>query len=187
MSSQSPDHKIKGNFFPITHTLFQDMCRLKLSPSAQTVLLYIIRHTIGWQRENVRDRFVRLKIQDFIKGRPTADGDDRHDAGVSLSTPVAVMTALEECGVKGFIFELDRGKKDGVYSYGLQWKYWAEYDPAISEAQAQLVPTSKYRYKLESGKDYTVKDEEDQKPHYYGVPRKRKEPKTRAPLRKSKR
>ncbi len=156
-------------YFPVTLILFKDMSSKKLSPSAQTVLLYIVRHTVGWQHGNERQRWIRLKVQDFIQGRPTSSGTGKYDDGTPLSVPATVMAALEECGVKGFIFELDHGRKDGYYSFGLQWKYYASYE-AVSEQQAALAPTSNYRYKRVEGKDqFTEKPAEDQRPHYYGV------------------
>lgn len=172
MSQKKQADDIKSGYFPVTLTLFQDMCRLKLSASAQAVLLYIIRHTVGWQHDGARQRFVRLKVQDFIQGRPTSDGDDVLDAGTPLTTPTTVMAALEECGVKGFIYELDRGKKDGYYSYGLQAKYWDDYGTV--DEKEDKTPTTRYRFmRSPKGDGFIQKPDQQQQLHYYGTKRKK--------------
>lgn len=156
-------------YFPVTLILFKDISSKKLSPSAQAVLLYIVRHTVGWQHGKERQRWVRLKVQDFIQGRPTSSGVGKYDEGISISVPATVMASLEECGAKGFIFELDHGRKDGYYTFGLQWKYYASY-VAVDEQAAKAAPTSNYRYERVPGKDqFSEKRAEEQRPHYYGV------------------
>lgn len=158
-------------YFPFTLKIFNDISRLAVSPSAQAVLLYIVRHTVGWQRNGRRNQWVTLKIKDFIRGRPSS-GQSRYDNGIGIKAHRTVEEALEELGVKGFIFELDEGRNDGSYTFGLQWMYYADYAD-LSAEYARRQPTPKYRYISNGAGSYNPKPDEEQTPHYYGQPRKK--------------
>lgn len=154
----------KVSYFPYLLTVFNDLSRLEVSPSAWVVLDYLIRHTKGWKGQQ---RFVTLRIQEFIHGRIASNGKP-YDNGVAIKAHRTVEEALEELGVKGFIFEIDEGFKDGRMTYTLQDKYWTD----DAEEAATLQTTSRYRLIHEGGK-YLHKPDEKQQPRYYGQPRKK--------------
>ena len=72
-------------YFPTSLVIFNDLSRLEVSVSAWVVLDYLIRHTKGWKNS----RWVTLRIQDFIQGRPTPSGN-RYDHGIPIKHPATV-------------------------------------------------------------------------------------------------
>lgn len=83
---------VETNFSKLPHKITEFLPTLSKKPSSLFVLVYIVRHTLGWQQETVP-----LTLDELQNGRKKSSGE-RYDDGTGLSRPTIISSLkfLEE-------------------------------------------------------------------------------------------
>jgi hypothetical protein len=122
----------RQNWSKLPHAMIEQLPNVT-SLAEMKVILYILRHTWGYQEFN---QAKRITLDEFQNGRKRKDGN-RIDAGVGMSAN-AIRDGLRRAVADGFILQTSDGRDEGRSSHEYELRIRVqELNPTPSEVEPQ--------------------------------------------------